>query len=412
MLFGRISTKFWTISIIEQNELYQLLSVLYYSQDNFQKSLEYFKLSTQIRDSLQNLNIEQSLRTLELTRKSEQQIQQILSSEEEKRSQQIIRNILIVGILLISILCVIAFINYRQKAHSERIIRDRNIEIEQHQQLLEHQAQEIQLKNTALQEQLETLRRTQTQLAQAEKMASLGTLVAGVAHELNTPIGVAVTAASTLHGKVEKFENEYKEGGLKKSTLESFMENAKIGADLTLRNLERAANLIQSFKQVAVDQTSDSKRVINLKHYLEGVITSLEPKWKTTSHRVEIECDERIELETYPGAIAQIITNFITNSLMHGFEGFTEEGVMKIEVEREGSNIIMKYSDNGRGIPPEVLPRIFDPFFTTKQAQGGTGLGMHIVYNLVTQKLAGTILVENQVGGGVRFIIQIPSSKF
>lgn len=276
------------------------------------------------------------------------------------------------------------------------------------QEMLEQQAQEIQITNTALQEQLETLRRTQTQLTQAEKMASLGTLVAGVAHELNTPIGVAVTAASTLHGKVEKFESDYQSGALKKSTLETFMEQAKIGADLTLRNLERAANLIQSFKQVAVDQTSDSKRRINLKYYLEGVITSLEPKWKTTQHRVEIDCDEQIELETYPGAIAQIITNLVTNSLMHGFEGYRDDGLMKIVVERDGGRITIEYGDNGRGIAPEVKPRIFDPFFTTKQAQGGTGLGMHIVYNLVTQKLGGEIQCQSEMGKGTAFIVKLP----
>ena len=276
------------------------------------------------------------------------------------------------------------------------------------QEMLEQQAQEIQITNTALQEQLETLRRTQTQLTQAEKMASLGTLVAGVAHELNTPIGVAVTAASTLHGKVEKFESDYQSGALKKSTLETFLEQAKIGADLTLRNLERAANLIQSFKQVAVDQTSDSKRRINLKYYLEGVITSLEPKWKTTQHRVEIDCDEQIELETYPGAIAQIITNLVTNSLMHGFEGYRDDGLMKIVVERDGGRITIEYGDNGRGIAPEVKPRIFDPFFTTKQAQGGTGLGMHIVYNLVTQKLGGEIQCQSEMGKGTAFIVKLP----
>jgi ligand-binding sensor domain-containing protein/signal transduction histidine kinase len=290
----------------------------------------------------------------------------------------------------------------RSKAEAlERVVENRTKEVQS-------QAQEIQLKNTALQEQLETLRRTQTQLAQAEKMASLGTLVAGVAHELNTPIGVAVTAASTLHGKVQAFENEYKAGGLKKSTLESFMENAKIGADLTLRNLERASNLIQSFKQVAVDQTSDSKRVINLKHYIEGVITSLEPKWKTTGHRVEIECVATLELETYPGAIAQIITNLVTNSLMHGFEDYRDDGVMTIVVERDKENIVLRYSDNGRGIPREILARIFDPFFTTKQAQGGTGLGMHIVYNLVTQKLAGEIQFVSADEGGVAFLLTFP----
>ncbi len=305
------------------------------------------------------------------------------------------------GIILSLLLLVLAINRYYSKERSELLLQGK-------QAILEHQASEIQLANTELQESLETLRRTQTQLVQAEKMASLGTLVAGVAHELNTPIGVAVTAASTLHGKVESFENDYKAGGLKKSTLETFIEQSKIGADLTLRNLERAANLIQSFKQVAVDQTSDNKRVINLKHYIEGVITSLEPKWKTTNHRIEIECTEMIELETYPGAIAQIITNLVDNSLLHGFQGFTELGTMRIVAEKTDDRIMLTYSDNGRGIPPEILPRIFDPFFTTKQAQGGTGLGMHIVYNLVTQKLGGEIRCLSADEGGAGFRLTFP----
>jgi len=253
---------------------------------------------------------------------------------------------------------------------------------------------------------------TQQQLLKAEKMASLGTLVAGVAHELNTPIGVAVTAASTLHVRTQDFAKRYTEGALKKSELESYVQTAQTGADLTLRNLERAANLIQSFKQVSVDQTYDNIRRFGVKQYLHEIITSLQPKWKTTGHRVEIECDEALEMETYAGAIAQIITNFVTNSLLHGFDGYTEEGVIRIEAERVGSNVVIKYSDNGRGIPPEVLPRIFDPFFTTKQANGGTGLGMHIVYNLVTQKLGGTIQAESHFGSGVHFHIQLPNTIF
>jgi signal transduction histidine kinase len=314
----------------------------------------------------------------------------------------------------------------RQVAERTHNLQTAHEEISRQMEVQAEQSQQIQLKNTELQENLETLRRTQTQLAQAEKMASLGTLVAGVAHELNTPIGVAVTAASTLHGKVQTFENEYKAGGLKKSTLESFVENAKIGADLTLRNLERAANLIQSFKQVAVDQTSDTKRRFKLRHYLEGVITSLEPKWKTTRHRVEIVCEEALEMETYPGAIAQIITNLIDNSLLHGFQGYTEEGIMRIEVEHQvpsnqalsnqvpnnqapSNQVTITYSDNGRGIPSEVLPRIFDPFFTTKQANGGTGLGMHIVFNLVTQKLGGEIRCESsEKQSGATFFLTFP----
>jgi signal transduction histidine kinase len=291
-----------------------------------------------------------------------------------------------------------------------------NEEVQRQMVIQSEQSREIEEKNTELHESLETLRRTQNQLAQAEKMASLGTLVAGVAHELNTPIGVAVTAASTLQSRTSAFVQRFTEGGLKKSELEAFVETAQTGADLTLRNLERAANLIQSFKQVAVDQTSDTKRRFKLRHYLEGVITSLEPKWKTTRHRVEIACDEALELETYPGAIAQIITNLIDNSLLHGFQGYTEEGIMRIVVEHQApsnqalsNQVTITYSDNGRGIPSEVLPRIFDPFFTTKQAQGGTGLGMHIVFNLVTQKLGGEIRCESSENqGGALFSLTFP----
>ncbi len=296
----------------------------------------------------------------------------------------------------------------RQVAERTQELQSANEEISLQMRTQSEQSREIEEKNTELQESLETLRRTQTQLAQAEKMASLGTLVAGVAHELNTPIGVAVTAASTLHGRTQDFAKRYTEGGLKKSELEAYVQTAQTGADLTLRNLERAANLIQSFKQVAVDQTSDQKRRFNLHQYVQGVITSLEPKWKTTNHRVEIECYGTIELETYPGAIAQIITNLIENSLLHGFQGYTESGIMRIVAEKDGDRIMLKYSDNGRGIPAEVLPRIFDPFFTTKQAQGGTGLGMHIVYNLVTQKLGGEIRCSSESGVGTTFTLSLP----
>ena len=321
------------------------------------------------------------------------------------REQKLLLQLVAVAGMFVLILAMSLFLSNRRKK------RD-NDKLKEQQTALEKQSQEIQLKNTELHESLETLRRTQNQLAQAEKMASLGTLVAGVAHELNTPIGVAVTAASTLHVRTHDFAKRYAEGALKKSELEAYVQTAKTGADLTLRNLERAANLIQSFKQVSVDQTYDNIRRFRVKQYLHEIITSLQPKWKTTGHRVEIECDEALEMETYAGAIAQIITNFVTNSLLHGFEGFTEEGVMRIEAERVGSNVVLKYSDNGRGIPPDILPRIFDPFFTTKQANGGTGLGMHIVYNLVTQKLGGSIRCESALAGGfpsgTTFIVDIP----
>lgn len=286
---------------------------------------------------------------------------------------------------------------------------NRHIEIQAHFQ--SEQTRLIQSRNTELHESLETLRRTQTQLVQAEKMASLGTLVAGVAHELNTPIGVAVTASSTLKVRTDAFAKRYAEGGLKKSELEAYVKTAQIGADLTMRNLERAADLIQSFKRVAVDQTSDSKRTFNLGQYLHEIATSLQPMLKGTQHQIFIDCRSDIDIESYPGAFAQIVTNFVQNSVKHGFEGFTNEGIMHIAVRRTDEAIRLEYRDNGSGIPENILPRIFDPFFTTKPGeQGGTGLGLNVVYNLVTQKLRGEMHVESKEGegSGTNFFLTIP----
>ena len=369
---------------------------------NYKVSLQYFQTYVEWKDSLTTLNLQQKLEQFRSKQEVAEKQKRIQILEKEQENQQLLRNSLVGSVIFTLALLALAIQRYLAKQRSQALLQ-------QKQEQLEYQSAEIQLKNTELHENLETLRRTQTQLAQAEKMASLGTLVAGVAHELNTPIGVAVTAASTLHVRTHDFAKRYTEGGLKKSELEAYVQTAKTGADLTLRNLERAANLIQSFKQVSVDQTYDNVRRFGVKQYLHEIITSLQPKWKTSDHRVEIECDEALEMETYAGAIAQIITNFVTNSLLHGFDGFTEEGVMKIEAERVGSNVVLKYSDNGRGIPPEVLPRIFDPFFTTASGLGGTGLGMHIVYNLVTQKLGGEIVCSSEQGIGTTFILRLPS---
>ncbi len=275
---------------------------------------------------------------------------------------------------------------------------------------------EVQIKNLELAENLEILRKTQKQLVESEKMAALGTLVAGVAHELNTPIGVAVTAASTMQSRAKRFlEKLEKDEPLLKKELRDFTADATEGTTITLNNLARAASLIQSFKRVAVDQHSDQQRQFLLTPYLRELAASLSPQFTGTGHRLDIGCAEEIEMFSYPGVIAQIITNFVVNSLSHGFKGFTDTGVMTIQTERVPISahnakecVIIRYTDNGRGIPSEILPRIFDPFFTTQQAQGGTGLGLNIVYNLVTQKLGGTLVCESILGKETCFTITIP----
>jgi signal transduction histidine kinase len=239
-------------------------------------------------------------------------------------------------------------------------------------------------------------------------MASLGGLVAGVAHEINTPVGICITAASLLADKSTAFFETFKSGQMKRSQLEKFLDTAIQSSSMVLSNLNRAADLISSFKQVAVDQTTEEQRTFNLKQYLSEVLIPLHPKLRTTYHQVEIQGDEAIILNSYPGALAQIITNLLINSLTHAYSP-EDAGHLIFDCKQEGEEIILTYSDDGQGIHPENLGKIFDPFFTTKRGQGGSGLGLHIVYNLVIQKLHGTIECESQLGAGTRFIITLKS---
>jgi predicted ATPase/signal transduction histidine kinase len=256
---------------------------------------------------------------------------------------------------------------------------------------------------------LDDLKATQKQLVEAEKMAALGGLVAGVAHEINTPVGVGITLASTLVEATQAFKAEIAGGQLKKSVLTNYLDTAQDSASLMLTNLQRAGDLIQSFKQVAVDQTHLEQRSIALKSYLEDLLTSLGPQLRQAQHTLTVTGDDSITIVSYPGAIAQLITNLLNNSLLHAYPTGAA-GQLQIGIQQTDEFAILKYSDDGCGIPPENLGKIFDPFFTTARDRGGSGLGLHIVYNLVTQKLGGTIEVESTVGKGTLFVIQLPWS--
>lgn len=267
--------------------------------------------------------------------------------------------------------------------------------------------EEIQNTNKALNESLETLKKAQSRLVQSEKMAALGDLVAGVAHEISTPLGVGLMSASYLNDSTQKFYDRFISGQLSRSEFEKYSKNAKEAASLVLNNLTQAADLLNSFKQVAVDQSDDEKRVFDLSRYLSEILISLQPKYKRTHHAIAINCPETLKINSYPGVFSQIITNLVMNSLIHGFEGI-EEGKIVILVTMEDSNVVLQYTDNGVGMNPNIAKKIFDPFFTTKRGQGGSGLGMHIVYNLVTQKLNGQIECTSVPGNGVTFKITIP----
>lgn len=253
----------------------------------------------------------------------------------------------------------------------------------------------------------EDLKHTQDDLVQAEKMASLGGLVAGVAHEINTPVGVSVTAASHLSHTTSKLSNSFELGEMKKSDLTDYLEGAEQSSNIILSNLERASSLISSFKKVAVDQSSEDIREFRIAEYLDEVILSLHPKLKKAGQEVAVTCDPNILLNTYPGAISQIVTNLIMNSLIHGF-GDGNTGDIRIAVTAENRIITLEHSDTGKGMDKETLSKVFDPFFTTNRGGGGSGLGMHIIYNLITKTLAGKVNCQSSPGNGSKFTIFFP----
>ena len=267
--------------------------------------------------------------------------------------------------------------------------------------------QKLALANEELEKNHALLIDAQDQLVESEKMASLGGLVAGVAHEINTPLGVSVTAVSHLDHVLSDFRRKYDAGDVKRSELEVMLDDVSESASILVRNLNRASELIGNFKQVATDQMVEELRKFDLEHYLSEVCQSLMPQLRPAGHVIQIDCPD-IEMHTYPGALAQVITNLVMNSLVHGFDG-RRDGQIRIGVTLNDDIVTLDYRDNGSGIPEEQMDKIFEPFFTTKRARGGTGLGMHISYNLVTQSLQGQISCV-AADEGAFFQIRIPRS--
>ena len=265
----------------------------------------------------------------------------------------------------------------------------------------------LQEKNQELTNTLQQLQTTQAQLVEAEKMAALGNLVAGVAHEINTPVGISVTAASILTEDAAAFLHTYRDNKMKRAELETFLDTAIESSSMILANLRRASALIHSFKQVAVDQSSEVQRCFKVKEYLEEIVHSLVGEIKKTKHSVVITGDENITLDSYPGALSQIVTNLVMNSLIHAYDG-ADSGQIHLHFKQEYDQVVLQYADDGKGIHPDHLSKIFNPFFTTNRSGGGTGLGLHIVYNLVNQRLKGTIQCESRVGVGTQFTIKLP----
>lgn len=252
----------------------------------------------------------------------------------------------------------------------------------------------------------------QQELVQAEKMAALGRLVAGVAHEINTPVGIMLTAASHLYAKTSEASLAFQQKSLSASQLTQYLQEAEDSSGLIVSSCSRASELIQSFKLVAVDQSADEIRDFDLAIYLNEILQSLQPSFKNRPIRCHICCAPELILHSYPGTLAQIISNLVINSLRHAFKA-EQSGLISIRARLldEPTNWLeLVYEDNGQGIPTALHNKVFEPFFTTSRQQGGSGLGLHIVYTAVTQMLQGSITLSSIEGQGSCFIIRIPKT--
>lgn len=261
--------------------------------------------------------------------------------------------------------------------------------------------------NKQITETLEQLKRTQQTLVETEKMASLGGLVAGIAHEINTPIGISVTAASFLQDEIATLKSKMDDNSLTRSYVETLIERITESGRLLSNNLNRAANLVSSFKQVAVDQSSEACYSFKLAENIDQVVTSLKHKLKKADCHVHVSCPEELSIYSFPGSFVQIYSNLILNSLIHGFENWEGKCEIYIDIKRQGETLHIDYQDTGKGIPDEIADRIFEPFVTSKRGTGGSGLGTHIIYNIVKQLFKGDIqyVAEKE---GAHFKMQIP----
>ena len=284
-------------------------------------------------------------------------------------------------------------------------------QLETHQEQLENTVKQrtskLQILNKELTDTLKRIENMQGQLIESEKMASLGGLVAGIAHEVNTPVGICLTASSYLKERCDHLQELYNNDQMSQTHFEEFLTVVDDSSDMILKNINRATDIIQNFKKVAVDQSVEDKRCFNVRNYFDEIIKSLHPKLKHHNHVINVDVAENLSIESYPGSFYQIFSNLILNSVIHGFESI-ENGNITISVSADDKRLYIEYRDNGQGMPAAILKNVFDPFVTTKRNKGGTGLGAHIVYNIVTQQLQGRIKCESEVNQGVLFSIEMP----
>jgi signal transduction histidine kinase len=254
---------------------------------------------------------------------------------------------------------------------------------------------------------LEDLREAQQNLIAAEKLAALGGLVAGVAHEVNNPIGISLTVASSFARRCDEFAKEVGSGPLRRSRLDEFLEGGRDAANQLVTNLQRAGELVQSFKQVAVDRSHADRRPFDLRESTDQIVASLRPVLKKSQITLSVDVPPGISMDSYPGSYGQVLTNLFLNSVVHAFPD-GRGGTVLVEARQVREDVDIFVSDDGVGMSEEIQRRAFDPFFTTRRGEGGTGLGLHIIFNLVTQQLGGRLAFESRLGWGTRFRITLP----
>ncbi|MEB0138763.1 MULTISPECIES: sensor histidine kinase [unclassified Undibacterium] len=267
--------------------------------------------------------------------------------------------------------------------------------------------QELESVNTNLEAALHNVNTAQAELARVERMAALGSMVAGVAHELNTPLGNCLLVASTLEEETRRLLQMVEDGQMRRSDLNRYAATALDSTKLLLRGLQQSAHLVGDFKQVAVDQSSAQRRRFGLLVVLQELSALLHSSLRKTPFTLELDIPAEIELDSYPGLLGQVFTNLVNNSVIHGLEG-RSEGHMRCSAKQNADYVMITFTDNGKGIPPEIINRIFEPFFTTKFGQGGSGLGLSITFNIIGNVLGGNIRVISMPGQGTRFEIKLP----
>jgi signal transduction histidine kinase len=287
---------------------------------------------------------------------------------------------------------------------AEQVSYQQNLELENK---VNKRTQALKDSNQELLSTLEKLHQFQGQLVESEKMASLGDMVAGVAHEVNTPIGLGITASTLLSDRLLDIKQAFEDKTLKSSHLKKFLIEGEENAAIIYRNLNRAAELITSFKKVAVDTSTEEERSFNVKDLFCEILLSLAPQLQNTPYIINIDCSESLTIQSKPEPITQIIINLILNSIIHGFDNKTE-GTIDITITQADNNLDINYRDDGNGIDQSISHKIFEPFSTTKRGSGGSGLGLHLVYNLVTRALNGKIDCISDINNGVKFTISFP----